>query len=304
MPGRSVPSSFGSVRVKPPLILPGQRIGRRAGHEDDVHRLDVAVQGRPVERGHAIALRRIDVRTVPDERAERLEVAAWVEDRPRTRVSTLLMRRFETVEGALREVTDDRVPARGERRVVLTLPAGEAFAIALHATLVLGAVAVPIDPRLGGEQARRQAAGAAAVIDTPLAGAPGDPETSLPESHDLDAPAIVVHTSGTTADARAVELTYGNWLWSALGSAVALGRDPEDRWLCCLPVWHVGGLSILLRSAIGATTAVVHERFEPGLRELCDVVRARSQGEARFVIQHMPPERVAAIASWTSATEN
>ncbi len=57
-------------------------------------------------------------------------------------------------------------------------------------------------------------------------------------------------------------LTYGNWLWSALGSAVALGLDPAERWLCTLPLSHVGGLSILLRSAIYATTAVLHERFD------------------------------------------
>ncbi len=46
------------------------------------------------------------------------------------------------------------------------------------------------------------------------------------------------------------------------GSAVALGLDPGERWLCALPLSHVGGLSILVRSAIYATTAVVHERFE------------------------------------------
>ncbi len=72
--------------------------------------------------------------------------------------------------------------------------------------------------------------------------------------HDLDATAVVIHTSGTTAAPRPVELTYGNLLWSALGSAVALGLDPEERWLCALPLSHVGGLSILLRSAIYATT--------------------------------------------------
>jgi o-succinylbenzoate---CoA ligase len=43
---------------------------------------------------------------------------------------------------------------------------------------------------------------------------------------------------------------------------VALGLHPEERWLCALPLTHVGGLSIVLRSAIYATTAVVHERFE------------------------------------------
>jgi O-succinylbenzoic acid--CoA ligase len=59
-----------------------------------------------------------------------------------------------------------------------------------------------------------------------------------------------------------VELTYGNFLWSALGSSVALGQDPGERWLCTLPLSHVGGLSILLRSCIYGTTAVIHERFE------------------------------------------
>ena len=72
----------------------------------------------------------------------------------------------------------------------------------------------------------------------------------------------MVHTSGTSGTPKAVELTYGNWLWSALGSAVALGLDPAERWLCALPLSHVGGLSIVMRSAIYATTAIVHERFD------------------------------------------
>jgi malonyl-CoA/methylmalonyl-CoA synthetase len=78
----------------------------------------------------------------------------------------------------------------------------------------------------------------------------------------LDATAIVVHTSGSTGAPRPIGLTYGNWLWSALGSAAALGVDPADRWLCTLPLTHVGGLSILLRSAIYATGVVLHERFD------------------------------------------
>ncbi|HWC11415.1 MAG TPA: AMP-binding protein, partial [Acidimicrobiales bacterium] len=56
--------------------------------------------------------------------------------------------------------------------------------------------------------------------------------------------------------------TYGNWLWSALGSSVALGHPRDERWLCALPLTHVGGLSVVLRAAIGATTVVLHERFE------------------------------------------
>src|SRR5204863_1816896 len=35
-----------------------------------------------------------------------------------------------------------------------------------------------------------------------------------------------------------------------------------DRWLCALPPSHVGGLSILVRSAVYGTQAIVHERFD------------------------------------------
>ena len=81
-----------------------------------------------------------------------------------------------------------------------------------------------------------------------------------------------MHTSGTTAAPKPVELTYGNFLASALGSAVALGLDPAERWLCPMPLTHVGGLSIPIRSAIYATTAVLHGRFETEavLNELMD----------------------------------
>ena len=82
------------------------------------------------------------------------------------------------------------------------------------------------------------------------------------EQHDLDAPALTVRTSGTSGTPKDVELTYGNWLWSALGSAVALGHPPSERWLCALPLTHVGGLSILVRSVIAGTTVLLHERWD------------------------------------------
>jgi o-succinylbenzoate---CoA ligase len=101
---------------------------------------------------------------------------------------------------------------------------------------------------------------AAFVVAGPVDGDEAD--VRLKRWHDLDAVAIVVHTSGSSGRPKPVELTYGNWLWSALGSCVALGLDPDERWLCALPLSHVGGLSIVLRSAITATTALVHERFD------------------------------------------
>jgi O-succinylbenzoic acid--CoA ligase len=156
-----------------------------------------------------------------------------------------------------------RLTARGVGpgdRVGLELKPGEAFCVALHACLLLGAVAVPIDVRLGAEERLEIARGAVTVVDGPLDGDEAD--LRLSGRHDLAAVAIVVHTSGSSGRPKPVELTYGNWLWSALGSAVALGYDATERWLCTLPLSHVGGLSIVLRSAIGATTAIVHERFD------------------------------------------
>jgi O-succinylbenzoic acid--CoA ligase len=83
------------------------------------------------------------------------------------------------------------------------------------------------------------------------------------------------HRGATTAAPRQVVLKRSNWLASALGSAVALGLDSAERWLCPMPLTHVGGLSIPIRSAIYATTAVIHGRFdaEAVLGELMDPAR-------------------------------
>jgi O-succinylbenzoic acid--CoA ligase len=145
-------------------------------------------------------------------------------------------------------------------RVAIALPPGLDFVCALHACLLLGAVAVPVDLRLGGRE-RAAIVDGAMVVDEPLRANAAD-GLSSGAVHDLDAVAAIIHTSGTTSAPKPVQLTYGNFLWSALGSAVALGLDPGERWLCNLPLSHVGGLSILIRSAIYATTAVVHERFD------------------------------------------
>lgn len=158
--------------------------------------------------------------------------------------------------------------ARGVRaglRVAITLPAGPAFVEALHACLRLGAVAVPLDLRLPADQRAAQAAGCALVIDRALDtgnGRPAEAQAETETGRDPDAPAIVVHTSGTTRVARTVELTRANWEAAAHASAQRLGHPPDERWLCTLPLSHVGGLSILVRSAIHATTAVLHERFD------------------------------------------
>jgi O-succinylbenzoic acid--CoA ligase len=72
----------------------------------------------------------------------------------------------------------------------------------------------------------------------------------------------IVYTSGTTGGPKGVELTFGNHLWSAVGSALNLGLRDDDCWLACLPLCHVGGLAILFRSVIYGMPVVLHERFD------------------------------------------
>jgi O-succinylbenzoic acid--CoA ligase len=78
----------------------------------------------------------------------------------------------------------------------------------------------------------------------------------------LESPAAICFTSGTTGESRAVALTHGNLLWSALASARNLGVREDDVWLCVLPLHHVAGLSILTRSAFYGTAAMLLERFD------------------------------------------
>jgi O-succinylbenzoic acid--CoA ligase len=144
-------------------------------------------------------------------------------------------------------------------RVALALPAGAEFCAALHACTLVGAVAVPVDLRLTTAERQARLQGAQTLLEGPLDG----PRLNKVHRPGPDEVAALIHTSGTTGAPKAVPLTYGNWLASALGSAAVLGLDLGERWLCPLPLAHVGGLSVLIRSSIYATTAVVHERFEP-----------------------------------------
>jgi o-succinylbenzoate---CoA ligase len=160
-----------------------------------------------------------------------------------------------------------RLAARGARRgavVALDLPAGLDHAVLVHALMKVGAIALPLDTRLAPPEREALLESEAPALVLSGGRDSGATEADLPllGEHDLDGLVCRIPTSGTTGRARLVGLTYGNHLWSAVGSAFNLGVDPADRWLCCLPLHHVGGLSILMRSVIYGTGAVVHPRFD------------------------------------------
>lgn len=163
--------------------------------------------------------------------------------------------------------TARRLSAKGVRRgsvAAIAMAPGLEYATVLHALMKLGATAFPLDPRLTSEE-RQRAIGPnlpAIVIESPDDLAGHEADMPLLGELDLDAPFTRILTSGTSGASRAIEHTYGNHLWSAVGSAFNLGVDPDDRWLCCVPLFHVSGVSILMRSAIYGTTAVVQDGFD------------------------------------------
>jgi len=171
------------------------------------------------------------------------------------------------------------IELRGAQRVAIALPPGLDFAVALHACLLAGAAAVPVDLR----EPTPRLAGATIVIDTPPAAASAaSPAAASP---DLAAPALVVHTSGTTGTPRPVVLTLGQVLQNALAVAATLGHDRDERWLCPLPLSHVGGLMVLLRSVIYATTAVLG----PATREDITIASLVPTQLGRLIDRPPPP---------------
>ena len=157
-----------------------------------------------------------------------------------------------------------RLAALGARpgdRVGTTLGPGLAFAILFHAAPRLGAALVPLNARLPGRELEgmMRAAETRLTVVEPLTGEEADVQLRPgPEPGSVHS---VLFSSGTTSKPKAVELTAANHAASALASTANLGTREDDRWLCVLPLFHVGGLSILVRSVMNATTAVLHDGF-------------------------------------------
>jgi O-succinylbenzoic acid--CoA ligase len=123
---------------------------------------------------------------------------------------------------------------------------------------------LPIDPRLPAP-ARAELLAAARptmVIDA------ADP-LAAPMSEDPDAPpvapgdAVVIATSGTTGRPKLVVLTHDSLRAHAHAVHTRLEVERTDRWLACLPLAHIGGLNVVIRSLLDGIGLEVHDGFEP-----------------------------------------
>ncbi len=169
-------------------------------------------------------------------------------------------------------------------RVAVFFRGAAPMAELVHGVARIGATLVPLNVRLAPAELTWQIRDVRArllLFDSPLSptgerGAGGVRAVHIDDFYrqcesdfasrgriDLAAVHTIIYTSGTTGRPKGAMLTYGNHWWSAMGSALNLGLREDDRWLAPLPLFHVGGLSILMRSVIYGIPAIVHERFDP-----------------------------------------
>lgn len=146
------------------------------------------------------------------------------------------------------------------RLVALDLPGGAAFVDELRRCLDDGDAVLPIDQRLPD---RAKALLVAELGATDVVG-PTDRVRRRDGWTTEAGDAVVVATSGTTGVPKGVVLTLKAVAASAAATSSRLGVDPtRDRWLCCLPLNHVGGLSVLTRAILTDTPFEVHPGFDP-----------------------------------------
>ena len=178
----------------------------------------------------------------------------------------------------------------GDRVALLSAPSAD-WVVNWHALGWLGCVIAPLPHQAPTQELLnrlRHLEPAALITDQP----PRDlPVRALPMTSDatpqsevserfwpLEEPRAILFTSGTTGAPRPVTLNTAQLIFSAFGSSIRLGHDPQDRWLACLPLYHVGGLSILMRCALMGTCVLLHPRFDA-----VRVARALDSGQATLV---------------------
>jgi O-succinylbenzoic acid--CoA ligase len=147
--------------------------------------------------------------------------------------------------------------------VALMVPAGERFVQLVDEIWSRGDAFAPIDPRLPPELRQE-------VLDVvrPTSLMSGEPGAEwvrrLPRGREVEpGDALVIATSGSSGRPKAVIHTHQSIAASARATTAALDVDPAaDRWLACLPLAHIGGLSVVLRSLVTGTGLEVHDGFD------------------------------------------
>lgn len=175
------------------------------------------------------------------------------------------------------------------RLIALAIPSGPGYTDAIERVWADGDAIAPLDDRLPAAETERvlDALRPDAVLtpDGELQPRPGGQPTD-------DGDALVIATSGTSGQPKAVVHTHDAILASARATSGALAVDPErDKWLACLPLAHIGGLAVVLRSMVTGVPVEIHPRFDAAATLDAATRGATLVSLVTRALVQIPPER-------------
>ncbi len=176
------------------------------------------------------------------------------------------------------------------RALALTPRADAASLLWLYAAFATGTPVLTLHQRATPSE-RRASIELLGATEPPAVAAQDVDPASLPDIADA-APLAFIPTSGSTGAPRLVELSRAAVVASARASAQNLGWEARDRWLLCLPLAHVGGLSIVLRCLLARQTTLL---FEPGPSGLLGRVDDLMRVARRATLISLVPSTLAAL---------
>lgn len=193
------------------------------------------------------------------------------------------------VDAAARALHTQGIGAADRVGVMATNSA--AYVVLLFALARLGAVAVPVNPEFGAEEAgyilRHAGVCAVAAMPTTLGVAreaagsidpsprffllEGEhdsvprfdamvaqaPAVELPPSPDADATFLTLYTSGTTGFPKGVMHSQRNFVMAGEGFVARMWLQPDDRLMCILPMFHINALFYSLAGTFAAGASLV-----------------------------------------------